>query len=936
MTLELKKKLETLDQALQKNIKELADYKYAFDESFITAVTDQKGIITYANDNFCKISKYSREELIGQDHRIINSGFHDKKFIRNLWVTIANGKIWRGEFKNKAKDGTYYWVDNTVIPFLNERGKPYKYLAIRVDITAKKEAEEKLSKVNRRYAFISQINQCIVHVQDEHDLFRNVCSIAIEFGKFKMAWIGMFGSKNEKITLVGQKGIPARDIKLFKNKRLEAGSPQLNVLQAGTYYLCNDTGGDRKLENREHIAVGYGIKSYIVLPIRSSGNIIATFNLYSTVPDFFDNDEIELLLEVTGDISFALDDFEKAKRQKAAEYITAQNEKLFRALIEKSGDMQALTRENGEIFYASPSVAKVMGYSFEELRKKKAFDFFFPDDLPGFLEKRNAVLQVSGGSFYFQLRMQHKYGHYISCEGTITNMLHDPAIHAIIINFRDITERALAAEKLSKSELRLKEAQAIARVGNWEHDLTNNATVWSDELYNIFDITKNEVEPSRALLLSFIHPDDLNFVKNSMEDGYKALRAIDIEFRFIDKRGGIRHGHFESRIKFNDEGNPVARFGILQDITERVLASEKLLKSELSLKEAQAIARIGNWEHDLTKNTDVWSDELYNIFDITKNEVEPSRELFLSLVHPDDLNFVKKSMEEGYEALRGTDIDFRFIDKRGGIRHGHFESRIRFDDAGNPVARFGIIQDITERRLLELERIIVLNDLIKRNSELEQFAYIVSHNLRSPVANIIGASSVLNDPDLSIEDKETLSKGINVSVMRLDDVINDLNLILEVKSDIDEIRGIVHFDTLVEDIKFSIDDLIDKHSVEIRYDFSEINELFTLRTYLYSIFYNLISNSVKYRRPDVPCIIEIKSSLVKKSMQIIFNDNGMGINLKKNGGDIFGLYKRFHTNIEGKGMGLFMVKTQVETLGGKITVKSTENKGTEFKIEFEL
>src|SRR5665647_1923655 len=142
MTLELKKKLETLDQALQKNIKELADYKYAFDESFITAVTDQKGIITYANDNFCKISKYSREELIGQDHRIINSGFHDKKFIRNLWVTIANGKIWRGEFKNKAKDGTYYWVDNTIVPFLNKMGKPYQYLSIRADITLKKKNED--------------------------------------------------------------------------------------------------------------------------------------------------------------------------------------------------------------------------------------------------------------------------------------------------------------------------------------------------------------------------------------------------------------------------------------------------------------------------------------------------------------------------------------------------------------------------------------------------------------------------------------------------------------------------------------------------------------------------------------------------------------------------------------------------------------------------
>ena len=90
-----------------------------------------------------------------------------------------------------------------------------------------------------------------------------------------------------------------------------------------------------------------------------------------------------------------------------------------------------------------------------------------------------------------------------------------------------------------------------------------------------------------------------------------------------------------------------------------------------------------------------------------------------------------------------VDIEFRFIDKGGGIRHGHFESRIKFDDAGNPVRRVGITQDITERRLFELERIGVLNDLIKRNSELEQFAYIISHNLRAPVANIIGASTAL-------------------------------------------------------------------------------------------------------------------------------------------------------------------------------------------------
>src|SRR6476620_8215604 len=136
------------DETLRKSLKEAADYKYALEESCIVAITDQKGIITYANDNFCKISKYSEEELVGQDHRIINSGYHPKEFIRNLWVTIANGKIWKGELKNKAKDGTVYWVDTTIVPFLNEHGKPYQYVAIRADITQRKEAENKLKRIN--------------------------------------------------------------------------------------------------------------------------------------------------------------------------------------------------------------------------------------------------------------------------------------------------------------------------------------------------------------------------------------------------------------------------------------------------------------------------------------------------------------------------------------------------------------------------------------------------------------------------------------------------------------------------------------------------------------------------------------------------------------------------------------------------------------------
>ncbi|MBD1878258.1 PAS domain S-box protein [Coleofasciculus sp. FACHB-T130] len=160
-------KRKQAEEALQRSLKDLSDVKFALDQAAIVAITDRRGMINYVNDKFCEISKYSPKELIGQDHRILNSVYHPQEFFSKLWSTISSGKVWRGQIKNRAKDETYYWVDTAIVPVLDERGNPFQYLAICSDITDRKAAEEALRLSEARFRELAAQEELFNHLASQ-------------------------------------------------------------------------------------------------------------------------------------------------------------------------------------------------------------------------------------------------------------------------------------------------------------------------------------------------------------------------------------------------------------------------------------------------------------------------------------------------------------------------------------------------------------------------------------------------------------------------------------------------------------------------------------------------------------------------------------------------------------------------------------------------
>jgi PAS domain S-box-containing protein len=486
-----------------------------------------------------------------------------------------------------------------------------------------------------------------------------------------------------------------------------------------------------------------------------------------------------------------------SERRLAAQKLAA-SEQRFRALIENSSDAIVLNDKNSRIIYQSPSVSRILGYSLQERIGKPVQDYVHPNDYESLVDLHKNLKRNAGRPLSFQYRFKRKNGDFIWLEGVVTNLLDDPNVNAIVANYRDITARKEADEALELTIDRFKQAQQIAHLGHWEVDFATKKSSWSDEAFRIFGIEPDTIQASQELFLSTIEPDDLEWVKSTMDHSAQNLEPFSIRHR-------IRLG----------------------DGSTRTLLS------------------VGRYE---------------------------------------------------------------------------------FDKSKKPLRLYGISLDVTELREKEKK-------LEEANKDLETFIYKSSHDLRSPIASLLG---LINVARADITDVKALSylDMVNEVVLRQNKMLLNLIDVMAIRNQ-KVIARSFEIEPLVTEVLLSLESMEGFNKVKFSVNLKMDKPMQTDRKLLKTALLQLIENSILYASEHgAETHIQIACD-EQDNILLEVADNGTGIpneSLDK----IFDMFYRASFLSKGSGLGLYLAKTAVERMGGRITVSSEERKGSTFFIRLPI
>lgn len=369
---------------------------------------------------------------------------------------------------------------------------------------------------------------------------------------------------------------------------------------------------------------------------------------------------------------------------------------------------------------------------------------------------------------------------------------------------------------------------------------------------------------------------------------------------------------------------------------QRHLAEEQARKTEDRLDLALKAAHLGIWDSDLQSGyvyrNDLWAEML----GYTPSEITPDYNGWKKLMHPDDEARVHQSIEDHISGKTVNDnYEHRLKTKNGDWKWILSLSKIvGRDERGMPSRLVGIHIDIDELKRKEIELQNLTHDLIKSNNGLEEFAYITSHNLRAPVVNLVSLMEMFKTEAIEGTENMVILEKASESIKRLQDTLNDLVEILSTRKVMQQSKTMVSFESVLVQVSAELESQIRATGTGIDYHFELSPAVYYHEKVLQNIFQHLLTNAIKYRHPERKARITLRTFDTSGGITLKFSDNGSGIDLERFGNKVFGLYKRFHHHTEGKGMGLYLVKHQIESMEGQIHIESKVNEGTTFTIIF--
>ena len=518
----------------------------------------------------------------------------------------------------------------------------------------------------------------------------------------------------------------------------------------------------------------------------------------------------------------------------------------------------------------------------------------------------------------------------------------DGAPVAQVGTLQDITELKKTEEALRKSEASLANAQRIARLGYWDLDIVTSELYWSDEIFRIFQVSKESFDGTSQAFYARVDPNDREFVRRSVEAAIYQGQTFDIDHRIVLPDGELRYVHEQAEVIRDDAGRPVRMSGTVHDITDRKRAEEALWRSEARLANAQRIAQLGHWDRDIVTNELWWSDETYRIFGLEPQAFGATYEAFLEIVHPDDREMVREAVERALAERRPYSIVHRIVLPDGEVRFVHEQAEAVYDDAGQPVRINGTIHDITERKAAESAILLGKEQAEIANRAKSEFLANMSHELRTPLNAIIGFAEIIAGEVLGSVGNAKYrgyAKDISDSGQHLLEIINDILDLSKIETGQAALREEeIDVPAAVRSCLKLLKERAKSAGVELVADFGEgaYPPLRADRRMVKQILVNLLSNAVKFTprggRVTASAQCDRASGCV---LQI--SDTGIGIapdDIPKALARFGQVDARLDRRFEGTGLGLPLSKSFVELHGGVLELTSEVGVGTTVKVRF--